>query len=191
MPRARVISLEQQGNDIVTQLLFLEKMYSPPLASASINLSISKVEFHHVLDVQDHLVTFLTYNCATLPSLTVGNEYEVSIWWSPDQLELAQSDRTQWTLTTFIPRDAIAHQVQTTQGPGWLQRPVLPTDDLHIVDRIIVSGGWDHEDCELGWEHIGIADGYEHQGYKDTQGNWICQRCYEKYIASGFGRKLG
>jgi hypothetical protein len=43
----------------------------------------------------------------------------------------------------------------------------------------LVPGGWDHEHCELCNAHIDPGD----VGYCDPEERWICQNCYERYVA--------
>jgi hypothetical protein len=57
-------------------------------------------------------------------------------------------------------------------------------------DGFVVSGGWNHAHCKLCWETISTHEGYKHFGYTDGS-DWVCQDCYEKYIQSCFGKKLG
>ena len=44
----------------------------------------------------------------------------------------------------------------------------------------IIPGGWDHEHCQLCNEHVDIGE----FGYRDSEENWICGKCYERYVAS-------
>jgi hypothetical protein len=49
---------------------------------------------------------------------------------------------------------------------------------------------WTHEHCALCWTTLG--EGENLSGFTDDLGNdWLCERCYEKYIASGLGTRLG
>jgi hypothetical protein len=54
----------------------------------------------------------------------------------------------------------------------------------------VVPGGWDHEHCRLCWERISDIEAGKNFGYTDGK-DWLCESCYEKYIVSGLGQKLG
>jgi len=41
-----------------------------------------------------------------------------------------------------------------------------------------VSGGWDHEHCDLCKTHINAGV----FGYRDPDDRWMCESCYEKYV---------
>ena len=41
-----------------------------------------------------------------------------------------------------------------------------------------VSGGWDHEHCDLCKAHINPGN----YGYRDPDDRWMCESCYEKYV---------
>jgi hypothetical protein len=42
----------------------------------------------------------------------------------------------------------------------------------------LVPLGWDHEHCELCNTHIDAGD----FGYCDSDENWLCEKCYERYV---------
>jgi len=46
----------------------------------------------------------------------------------------------------------------------------------------VVSGGWEHEHCELCWATISPHDGHQPTGYTDGK-EWLCISCFGKYIA--------
>jgi hypothetical protein len=47
----------------------------------------------------------------------------------------------------------------------------------------------EYEQCGLCWQEISAAEAESDFGYTDGT-HWVCERCYEKYIASGFRKKL-
>jgi len=47
-------------------------------------------------------------------------------------------------------------------------------------DVKIVSGGWDHEHCAIDWTKIGTGENPD--GYRDQDGEWVCEECYERYV---------
>lgn len=46
-------------------------------------------------------------------------------------------------------------------------------------ERQPVPGGWGHEYCELCRAHIEAGK----PGYGDSGGRWLCEKCYERYVA--------
>jgi hypothetical protein len=45
-------------------------------------------------------------------------------------------------------------------------------------EKRIVSGGWDHEHCDLCKSHIDAGE----LGYCDPGGRWMCENCYERFV---------
>jgi hypothetical protein len=91
----------------------------------------------------------------------LGHRYVFQCWWRPDQLEIAQSNPADWERKVFIPPNP----------------------------------KWDHEHCTICWERLSEYDDEKHFGYvrinDRNQEDWICEKCYNEYIVSGFGKKLG
>jgi hypothetical protein len=52
------------------------------------------------------------------------------------------------------------------------------------ADTRLVPGGWGHEHCGLCNGHIDVGM----PGYCDPEERWICEKCYEQYVAQ---RNLG
>jgi hypothetical protein len=48
----------------------------------------------------------------------------------------------------------------------------------------------DHEHCITCWDAISIQPKDNKFGYTNGH-DWMCKECYEKYVISGFGKKLG
>jgi hypothetical protein len=66
-------------------------------------------------------------------------------------------------------------------GAGRGQSRHYPAADQALPVRTgtrLISGGWDHEHCELCNEHIDAAM----FGYCDLSGHWMCEKCYERYV---------
>jgi len=57
--------------------------------------------------------------------------------------------------------------------------PVLSGDPQKEMEKILASG-WDHEHCELCRSSIQVGD----YGFNDLSGHWVCEGCYEKYVAT-------
>ena len=92
---------------------------------------------------------------------TVGHTYIFQCWWSLYQLEAAQSHPIDWERKKFSPPHP----------------------------------KWDHEHCITCWGSISQYEDEQHFGYVQlndrNQEDWLCEKCYNKYLVSGFGKKLG
>ena len=56
--------------------------------------------------------------------------------------------------------------------------------------RFIPKSPDDHDHCEFCWKHICNEEHGDHAAYTNGRDS-ICFECFDKYIASGFGKKLG
>ncbi len=160
-----------QGNVLIT-ILRLRKIPHPPAAPGTVfrlHHQTRKTEplqdLHRLIGQQKHELTFETE--AALPALEKGVAYGFQPWWTPDQLSLAYSSAGDWE-----PKNLRRRKVQT-QAEG---KPR--------------SQGWDHEHCGLCWQTLSPLAGCEAKGF--THGtDWLCEACYQRFIASGFGKRLG
>jgi hypothetical protein len=57
--------------------------------------------------------------------------------------------------------------------------PVLTGDPQEKLDEVLAHG-WDHEHCELCRSSIHVGD----YGFSDGSGHWVCEGCYQKYVAN-------
>jgi hypothetical protein len=132
----------------------------------------------------------LTFDTFRPPDVTLrrGEVYSFGCWWDPWQLQLARDTSRNWQHKAFAPADAIAAPA-TASGKGRMVRKMKPGEKPREGEWGI-PGGWDHEHCGLCWKTISCDREGDRSGYADGE-DWICQECYEKYIASGFGRQLG
>lgn len=67
-------------------------------------------------------------------------------------------------------------------GPGGGESRYYPAEDQTLPVRTgtrLVPGAWDHKHCELCNEHVDTGM----FGYCDPRENWICEKCYERYVA--------
>ncbi len=186
-PEAEILSVGVHG-DAVRTVLRTSKVPSPPIAPASIKIPAPggdvEFEFHKLVRVEGNEITFETYGpYNTLP--TVGNTYAIGFWWAPYQLELAQDVTREWNKQLFVPRNGIAfHDKGVTRMRRLEEGEEVPRG------AELVPEGWEHEHCALCWQTISCAESDDHEGY--TDGNyWLCAVCYQRYIGSGFGKKLG
>ena len=47
-----------------------------------------------------------------------------------------------------------------------------------------VKDGWDHEHCQICFQNISTFEEGEHFGYVNQNDDWLCESCYQKYVAS-------
>ncbi|MDY6856814.1 MAG: hypothetical protein SWO11_19330, partial [Thermodesulfobacteriota bacterium] len=187
LPAAEIIeSINVEGN--IRTALRLDRMQSSPVAPAGIFSQTEPrkrlLELHYLVERRQDVLVFITYNTQDSP-LIPGNKYDFISQWTPNQLALAQDDSHEWHKRTFTPKDMITFKLE---DGGVIARAIEEGDDT--TQNNIVKDSWDHEHCELCWETISSYEGYQNVAYTDGK-NWLCQNCYERYILSGFGKKLG
>ena len=167
---AFVISLKK-SDSIIYAIVEIEPfdnktvLSSYPRAPASLILrdegkTIWHFDLHKAIRTNGQEIEFETYvESSDLPN--VGHRYIFQRWWSPDQLETAQSNAVDWKRKKFAPPHP----------------------------------KWDHEHCIICWERFSEQEGEQHFGYfrlnEQNQEDWLCEKCYNEYIVSGFGKKLG
>jgi hypothetical protein len=83
-----------------------------------------------------------------------------------------------WAHKQFASPDAF-EQLSAQGGRMW--RRAEPGDELR-TDGKIIPCGWDHEHCELCWTHIDPSNPH---GYESANGDWVCARCYERFVEPG------
>ena len=116
--------------------------------------------------------------------MQVGDKYEFLSWWTPDQLQLAQSDPEIWREEIFVPHDAVKLEVNGMV----VYRQILEGEE--VKEGTLIKEGWEHEHCALCWKTISQHKDHDSRGYTDGR-EWLCKKCYQEYIVLGFGKKLG
>ena len=188
-PTATVVASERKGDVVITVLEFAQ-VPSPSIAPASLWLKWGTdepetiIELHRVTKRRCKQLTFETYDSEAEPP-AAGIVYTFVSWWGSSQLETAQSDSAKWDKREFEPRDAARFR---TRDGVVMARKLEP--DEASPEAEVVPGGWDHEHCRLCWERISQYEDDPHVGYTDGN-DWICEACYERFVASGFGKRLG
>jgi hypothetical protein len=91
-----------------------------------------------------------------------------------------------WEGVVFQASDAYARQqpadgstfVGEQKVESWLALRQAEPGSSPQEGENIVSGGWDHEHCELCWQHIepGAVT------WRDPDGHWVCHDCYTTYV---------
>jgi len=189
-PLARVLAIEEIGGTI-SVTLSIEDVLHPPFAPSSLYSLVRSdqlmIELHRLVDRADNRFTFHSYSSnVDAPRPTVGESYVFQVWWSPHQLALAQDRDRSWERQTFEAIDAI----ETILPDGTrILRPFGANANIEGSDSV-AHAGWDHEHCALCWQRISALESDDPIGYY-SEGEWICQACYQRYISSGFGSILG
>jgi hypothetical protein len=190
LPIATIIQSERD-DDLLRTVLELDRDIAPPLAPASLWLeqtfeeSTAVLELHRLVKREARVLTFETYQCAIAP-LIPGSTYAFIAWWGAQQLAVAQTNPGRWRRQEFALQDAV--QPPTKDGAITRRKQVKAHKGLAVATMI--PHGRDHENCLLCWQTISLQQGQERAGYTDGKA-WLCETCYTKYIASGFGGKLG
>jgi len=101
--------------------------------------------------------------------------------WQPRLIRRILDDNNHWIKKIFKPTDAqefIQHNIKNrTDIRGWTK--IDNQIPRNAQSTKIISGGWDHEHCEICTSRIGV--GGELIGYKDEANIWLCEKCYSMY----------
>jgi Zn-dependent M28 family amino/carboxypeptidase len=97
---------------------------------------------------------------------------------------------------TFETHDAGDARPET--GAAYVFRPWWEPEQIELVKDESISwrreksdaGGTECGQCGLCWQEISEREAESDFGYTDGS-HWVCERCYDKYIASGFRKRLG
>ena len=83
-------------------------------------------------------------------------------------------------------------------GATYIFRPWWEAEQIELVkdesmawrrEKSEPTAAAEYEQCGLCWQEISAPEAESDFGYTDGS-HWVCERCYEKYIASGFRKKL-
>jgi len=181
-PNVEVVACSREGN-VTRVVLKFDILPSEPVAPATLYSvaedSDDEFDLHRIVGVAPNAVTFETYGADVQPE--VGATYVFCRWWERDQLDLVKDENIVWRRESFAPSDAVR------DSTGALRK--LQAGKVADKEEII-RGGWQHEHCRLCRQTISARQGQDNFGYTDGT-HWMCRRCYEKYIASGFRERLG
>lgn len=151
------------------------------------------------LDKQSGTATVVaTEKESEMPDVLGKTLFYLSLYWQAFNIWMVLDADWGWQRVQFQKVDAIAerhesHEVSIVDGrevrkwvkleradrQGHISRyyPAEDHSDAAETPSQIIPHGWDHENCTLCNEHInaGIF------GYRDSDGRWMCEPCYEKY----------
>jgi hypothetical protein len=116
-------------------------------------------------------------------------------YWRPHQIWMVLDKSWGWEKRQFRALDAIAEnfeakdvsivdgrevrvwtKLEPLRDSGGEGRYYPPSDENSA--RWLVPQGWDHEHCEICNAHVDA----ETFGYCDPNDNWLCEKCYERYV---------
>jgi hypothetical protein len=186
-PTAEVVTFHKEGS-VARIVLKFDVLPSSPIAPASLHTNTNadiKITLHKQISGNGNEIEFECYDVGDI-SLATGDIYIVRSWWSPDQLEIAQDPKTSnWKRLKFTPSDAL--EVQTPEG--YRAQRKLEQGEV-FQEGTIIPNCWEHEHCALCWKTISAYPDEDNYGYTDGS-SWICDKCFETFIVSGLGQKLG
>ncbi|MGH9565237.1 MAG: hypothetical protein ACRD4F_19080 [Candidatus Angelobacter sp.] len=88
-------------------------------------------------------------------------------------------DDSPWDKVCFQVVDAVSESFTAEDGKSYRKLSKLKIGQELPTDALLVSGGWDHEHCELCNTHIDPAD----LAYTNADGLWVCVSCFENYVS--------
>lgn len=133
-----------------------------------------------------------------MPEIVGKTLYYLSPAWDARHIWMVLDEQWGWKRVLFQAVDAVAEAYEATdvsiangqEVKTWTKlsradklgstERYVPTLDNPLGSSVppqLVPGGWDHEHCELCREHINNGD----FGYRDEDGQWLCENCYDKY----------
>jgi hypothetical protein len=163
--RVRVLQIAADGQ-VYRITVDLERQPSRPLAPASLcrddNPGVTLAVLHRLVRLDGLRASFETA-VERPPEVADGDVVVFRSWWTSDQLTVARGVSRAWRRTELNPGASILH---------------YPDGSLQVIP--------DHAHCRLCWKTLdedmcGYVDGHD----------WLCEGCYHKFIASGFGMKIG
>ncbi|MGE3844481.1 MAG: hypothetical protein AB7I50_23195 [Vicinamibacterales bacterium] len=122
---------------------------------------------------RDHTATFELDDADHTERLVSGQAYVyLDSYWG-EQAEIVLDPTRVWHHQPFAPRDAVVYD----RADGAV---VAQAGEATDPGARLVEGGWDHEHCVVCMETIGA--GGIGGGWCSTEGDWVCQSCYQDYV---------
>lgn len=98
-------------------------------------------------------------------------------YWKKEKIEMVVNPSWPWKRLRFQPRDAW----KTDADIGAIAAKAPDGSTVAPAGVTVIRGGWDHEHCGFCWKTIGV--GGEPVGFKDDYDNWLCEDCFQTYVA--------
>jgi hypothetical protein len=155
-----------------------------------------------LLDANQGMASFDTAD-GPAAEVVVGSEMAYLRLWQPHHVWMVVETRWKWNRELVRAMDATAklldgRGVSVLEGEEvrqWIEirrngkekglarfYPVFPSGRTTlppIGPDGVIHNGWDHAHCELCSGHV-VAGQY---GYVDLGEHWVCEACYDKYVA--------
>ena len=177
-----IIDIEQQ-NDIIITTIEITFELMDPVAPAWVRNEKEYLKLHHLRTKSDSKYQFVTYEQKGT-ELKNGDVCEFGQVWSNYQLNIAKSEIDIWEKKCFKSADAIMHVENGLRA--WQE---YKGEEIKQGETII-KNGWDHEHCCLCMEKIAENNSENHAAFFNGK-DWICTKCFERYVKNGFGKRLG
>jgi hypothetical protein len=120
----------------------------------------------------------LTVDVKNEPRIVGQKLSYLSPYWQAYHVWMILEQGAFWKKVVFHATDAI--RVSSTAADGkeihGLKR--MPQEGLP-AEAQVVTGGWDHEHCELCNKHIDPGD----YACTNTDGLWVCLSCFDNYVS--------
>jgi hypothetical protein len=135
--------------------------------------------FHNV-DAAARTCSFSPHQLAELATLHSNESYPFMDGYWGERAEVVLDEGRSWRRAVFEPSDLVLFP-----GPGGTSMGTSSSGDERAGGKV-VSGGWDHEHCEICNRKIGR--GGEPEGFFSPPAAWVCRECYNGFVVP---RSLG
>ena len=131
------------------------------------------------LESLDPRTMFATFNSADDISCVVAGQKlpYLSAYWQAYHVWMILGD-SQWKKTCFQMVDAVSESFTAEDGKKYRKLGKLKPGQSLSPQAQLLSGGWDHEHCELCNTHIDPGD----LAYVNGDELWVCLSCFENYV---------
>jgi hypothetical protein len=121
----------------------------------------------------------LTFETTDEPDIVGHKIAYLSPYWQAYHVWMILDEDSRWEKTTFSAIDAVSESFTANDGQHYRKLSKKNEGEGLSAGTQIVSGGWDHEHCELCNKHIDAGD----RAYKNRENLWVCVNCFEKYFS--------
>jgi hypothetical protein len=129
------------------------------------------------LDPQTGAASF-NATAKTVPAVQGARLPYLSAYWQAYHIWMILNEDSRWEKIGFHAVDAISESFTSDDGRHYHKLSKAQPGKDAPADAQVVASGWDHEHCELCNAHIDPGD----NAYKNTDGLWVCLRCFENYV---------
>ena len=128
----------------------------------------------------DPQTSFATFNSADDVSHIVAGQKlaYLSGYWQAYHVWMVLDDLV-WRKVCFQADDAISESFTAEDGKPYGKLSKLKPGQGLPNGALLVSGGWNHEHCELCNTHIDPGD----LAYTNADGLWVCASCFQNYVS--------